>query len=55
MKHVSDGITYSEPKKYKCKVCQERLDRDEFYNNSCRIIDTDSDLSESDEGECNGK
>ena len=35
MKHETDGITYSRPKFYKCKICEQRLTSDEYNNGEC--------------------
>jgi hypothetical protein len=33
--HVSDGVTYSRPKIYKCKNCKQRLTSEEFKETNC--------------------
>lgn len=34
-KHESDGVTYSYPKIFKCKLCGARLSKEEFIDTEC--------------------
>lgn len=41
--HVSDGISYSKPKIYKCKTCGTRLTSEEYRNTTCEDFEPDVD------------